>query len=86
MDHLTEPGMKDYLHETFQKYKEYKMSYYTKIVNVCLFLLFAGILGTILYYKKKAKMTPQQKYKKNEEDRNYIIQKIRSLQLKNGMG
>jgi hypothetical protein len=29
--------------------------------------------------KKKEKMTPQQRAKKNEEDRAYIMSKIRSL-------
>jgi len=79
MEHLTEPGIKAYFLESFEKCKEYKMNYYTKVVNIGLFLLFVCILACVLYMKKKDKMTPQQKAKKNEEDRAYIMGKIRSL-------
>lgn len=79
MEHLTEPGMKAYFIESFEKCKEYKMNYYTKLVNLGLFVLFVCILACVLYMKKKEKMTPQQKAKKNEEDRAYIMSKIRTL-------
>ena len=79
MEHLTEPGIKAYFLESFEKCKEYKMSYYTKLVNIGLFILFVAILAGILYMKKKEKLTPQQKAKKNEEDRAYIMSKIRSM-------
>ena len=65
MEHLTEPGIKAYFLESFEKCKEYKMNYYTKVVNIGLFLLFVSILAGVLYMKKKEKMTPQQKAKKN---------------------
>ena len=79
MEHLTEPGIREYFLDSFQKCKEYKMNYYTKVVNIGLFILFVCILAGFLYMKKKEKMTPQQKAKKNEEDRAYIMGKIRSL-------
>jgi hypothetical protein len=79
MEHLTEPGIREYFLDSFQKCKEYKMNYYTKLVNIGLFVLFVCILAGILYMKKKEKMTPQQKAKKNEEDRVYIMSKIRSM-------
>jgi len=79
MEHLTEPGIREYFLDSFQKCKEYKMNYYTKLVNLGLFVLFVCILAGILYMKKKEKMTPQQKAKKNEDDRLYIINKIRSM-------
>ena len=79
MEHLTEPGIREYFLDSFQKCKEYKMNYYTKLVNLGLFVLFVCILAGVLYMKKKEKMTPQQKAKKNEEDRLYIINKIRSM-------
>ena len=79
MDHLTEPGIRQYLLDSFQQCKEYKMNYYTKLLNIGLFILFVCLLASILYMKKKEKLTPQQKNKKNEEDRAYIMNKIRSL-------
>jgi hypothetical protein len=79
MEHLTEPGIREYFLESFQKCKEYKMNYYTKLVNIGLFVLFVCILAGVLYMKKKEKMSPQQRAKKNEEDRAYIMSKIRSF-------
>lgn len=79
MDHLTEPGIRQYLLDSFQQCKEYKMNYYTKLLNIGLFILFVCLLVSILFMKKKEKLTPQQKIKKNEEDRAYIMNKIRSL-------
>jgi hypothetical protein len=67
MDHLIEPGIRDYFYGSFQQCKDYKMNYYTKLVNIGLFVLFVFILVGILYMKKKEKMTPQQKAKKNED-------------------
>ena len=79
MDHLTEPGIKQYFEESFQKCKEYKLNYNTTVVNIGLFIAFVLILAAVLYMKKKEKLTPQQKRKKEEEDRQYIIQKIKSF-------
>jgi hypothetical protein len=83
MDHLTEPGIKSYFKDSFQQCKEYKLSYYTKVLNIGLFLLFVVGLFTLLYYKKKEKISPELRRKKNEEDRMYIVNRIRSLQIKN---
>ena len=81
MDHLIEPGIRDYFHGSFEQCKHYKLNYYTWIVNLVLFALFVCILCLILYFKHKKKMTPEQRRKRNEEDRMYIINKIRTLQL-----
>jgi len=82
MEHLIEPGIRDYFHGSFQQCKEYKMTYYTWVVNLVLFVLFISIMGLILYFKRTKKLTPEQKRKRNEEDRMYIIHKIRSLQVR----
>jgi hypothetical protein len=82
MDHLIEPGIRDYFNGSFQQCKEYKMTYYTWIVNIVLFVLFVLTVTLILYFKRKKKLTPEQLRKRNEEDRMYIINKIRSLQIR----
>jgi hypothetical protein len=81
MDHLIEPGIRDYFYGSFQQCKDYKMNYYTWMVNLILFVLFVLIVTLILYFKRTKKMTPEQKRKRNEEDRMYIINKIRSMQI-----
>jgi hypothetical protein len=81
MEHLVEPGLKHHFNSMFDTYKHRKMEYYTMIMNFVLLGLFIAGIFCILYFKKKNKLTPAQRHKKNEADRNYIIHKIKSLQL-----
>lgn len=81
MDHLTEPGVRQYFVDSFKACKEYKMQYHTWILNSCLFLFFVVCLSSILYYKYKGKQSPVAKKRKQEEDRVYIMHRIRSLQI-----
>ena len=81
MDHLTEPGIRDHLLQSLEECKKIKMTYYTYVLNIGLFILFSLGVAAILYFKKKTKLTPSQKNKKNEDDLHYIISRIRSLQL-----
>ena len=78
---LTEPGVRSYVLSSLQKCKEFKMAYYTKVVNICLFVGFVVIVGCILYFKYKGKMTPVQQKTKKEADRLYILAKIKQVQL-----
>ena len=81
MEHLTEPGIRDHLVQSLEQCKKIKMTYYTYVINIGLFIFFIVGVGLLLYFKKKSKLTPSQKNKKNEDDRLYIINRIRSLQL-----
>jgi hypothetical protein len=81
MDHLTEPGVRQYFVDSFKACKEYKMQYHTWILNISLFLFFVLCLCSILYYKYKGKQSPISKKRKQEEDRVYIMNRIRSLQI-----
>jgi len=81
MEHLIEPDLKIHFTNMFSNYKHRKMEYYTSIINIILFIVFLVGGLFILYVKKKNKLTPEQRIKKNESDRNYIIHKIKSLQL-----
>lgn len=81
MEHLTEPGVRNHLLRTLEDCKQIKFTYYTMVVNVTLFVVFVMIVGGVLHFKKKAKKTVEEKNKKNEEDRAYIINRIRSLQF-----
>jgi cbb3-type cytochrome oxidase subunit 3 len=81
MDHLTEPGVRQYFVDSFKSCKEYKMQYHTWILNSCLLLFFILCLSAILYYKYKGKQSPIAKKRKQEEDRLYIMNRIRSLQI-----
>jgi len=81
MDHLTEPGIRDHLLQSLEQCKQMKFTYYTYVMNIGLFILFVLGVSIILYFKNKKKLTTSQKNKKNEDDRLYIVNRIRSLQL-----
>ena len=81
MNHLTEPGVRDYFVESFKACKEYKMQYHTWVLNISLLVFFVTCTAFILYYKYKGKQTPIEKIKKQEDDRVYIMNRIRSLQI-----
>ena len=81
MNHLTEPGVRNHFIESFKICKENRMNYNTKVVNGALLIMFIGGITVFLYLKKKNKLSPVQKNKKKEEDRLYIINKIKTLQV-----
>ena len=81
MEHLTEPGIRQYFVDSFKSCKEYKLQYHTWVLNIGLFIYFVLCVFSILYYKYKGKQSPLLKKKKHEEDRIFIMNRIRSLQL-----
>ena len=81
MNHLTEPGVKHYFLEVFKENKQTRLVHNTYIFNGCLLILFILGVSMILYFKKKNKLSPVAKNKKFEEDRAYILNKIKSLSI-----
>jgi hypothetical protein len=78
---LTEPGVRNYVLRSLQQCKEFKLSYYTKVVNLSLFAAFVIVVAGILYYKYRGKKTPEEQQTKKESDRLYILAKIKQVQL-----
>jgi hypothetical protein len=81
MAHLTEPGIRNYFVQTLQTCKEAKMTYYTRVVNLGLLVGFVVVLGGVLYYKYKGRVSPDLKKTKMEADRLYILNKIKTVQI-----
>ncbi len=77
---LIEPGAKYFLDETLKQCKIFKEKYNNIIYNFCLFILFLLILGAVLLYKYKGKLTPNEKYRKDMEKQQYILTKIKNYQ------
>jgi len=77
---LIEPGTKYFLSQNLKQTHVYKIKFYNKMFNVGLFILFLLILGIILLYKYKGRLTPIEKEKKNREKQQYILSKIKKLQ------
>jgi large-conductance mechanosensitive channel len=77
---LTEPGVKYFLNETLKQCHQFKEKYNNTLLNIILMVSFFIILGILLMYKYKGKLTPQEKEEKEKEKQQYVLSKIRNYQ------
>ena len=77
---LIEPGVSYFLRETLKKCNEMKFKYYSTILNLGLLFFFISLLGIFLMYKKRSRLTKQEKKDKKEKETKYVLEKIKSLQ------
>ena len=77
---LTEPGVKFFLHQTLKQCHVVRENFHNMVFNIGLFIAFLLVLGLILMYKFKGKMTPAEIEQKNREKQQYILSKIQKFQ------
>jgi len=77
---LTEPGVKYFLNETLKQCRDFKNKYNNTLFNISLFTGFMFLLGTILLFKYKGKMTFEEKENREREKQYYILSKIKNYQ------
>ena len=77
---LIEPGVKYFLNETLKQCRDIKNKYQNILLNVGLFLGFLILLGLILLFKYKGKLTSSEKAQRNYEQQQYILSKIKNFQ------
>jgi uncharacterized membrane protein YciS (DUF1049 family) len=77
---LTEPGVKYFLHQSLKQCHIVRDNFYNMVFNVGLLIGFLLILGLILLYKDKGKLTPAELQIKNKEKQQYILSKIKIFQ------
>uniref|UniRef100_A0A6C0HXP6 Uncharacterized protein n=1 Tax=viral metagenome TaxID=1070528 RepID=A0A6C0HXP6_9ZZZZ len=77
---LIEPGVKYFLNETLKQCHVFKNNYHNYLLNIGLFIAFLLILGLVLLYKYKGKLTPAEKIMKENEKKQYILSKIKNYQ------
>jgi hypothetical protein len=77
---LTEPGVKYFLYRTLKQCHYVRDHFNNMIFNIGLFIAFVIILGLILLYKYKGKLTPVEIEIKNKEKQQYILSKIKNFQ------
>jgi hypothetical protein len=78
---LTEPGVKYFLSNTLKQCHDFKTMHYNLILNICIFVGFLVILGSLLLYKYKGKLTDQEKKEKEYIKKQYILNKIKIFQI-----
>ena len=77
---LIEPGMKYFMDATLKKCRATKNLYYTKIFNIACLVGFVLVLGVFLLVRYKGKLTPLEKQKKLDDQRHYILSKVKQFQ------
>ena len=77
---LTEPGIKYFLSQTLKQCHNVRDNFHNIVFNVGLLLFFLLVLGSILLYKYKGRLTPVEKHRKNVEQQQYILSKIKIFQ------
>ena len=77
---LTEPGVTYFLHQTLKQCHIVRDNFHNMVFNVGLFIGFLLVLGLILLYKYKGKLSPVELEKKNKEKQQYILSKIQNFQ------
>ena len=78
--HLIEPGVRYFLNGTLKQCREFKNKYNNIIWNISLTVGFLILLGAILLYKYKGKLTPVEKDMKNRQKQQYVLSKIKNFQ------
>ena len=77
---LTEPGVKYFINETLKQCHIFKETYQNTILNVGLLIFFFVILGILLLYKYKGKLTPEEIEEIEIKKKYYILSRIKNFQ------
>jgi hypothetical protein len=77
---LTEPGVKYFLTQSLKQCHAFKDKYNNMLFNICLLFGFFVILGILLLYKYKGKLTNEEKKQKEEEKRVYVLSRIKNYE------
>lgn len=77
---LTEPGVKYFLNETLKQCHIFKEKHNNLIYNIVLLIGFIVLLGILLLYKYKGKLTQEEIREKDMEKKKYILSKIQNYQ------
>ena len=76
---LIEPGTKYFFKSTLRQCNAVKQMHMNKLYNITLLLLFAFILGCVMVYNYKGRLTKQEIYIQHEKERQYILETVRKL-------
>jgi len=77
---LTEPGVKYFINETLKQCHRFREQYQNMMFNIGLLILFIVVLGILLVYKYKGKLTPEEIEQNESLKKQYILSKIKNYQ------
>jgi len=74
---LIEHEAHNYMTQILQGCHSNRVKIYLYVLNIGIFLIFFIIVGLVLYYCHKTKMTPEEVNQKQLKEQDYILSKIR---------
>jgi len=77
---LIEPNVKNYLYSTLQQCHDKKEMIYGWLFNTSIFIVIVVVVGSVLYFCRKSKLTPYELSEKQRKEQEYIVSKIRQYQ------
>jgi hypothetical protein len=77
---LIEPNVKNYLYSTLQQCHDKKEVIYGWLFNTSIFIVIVVVVGSVLYFCRKSKLTPYELSEKQRKEQEYIVSKIRQYQ------
>jgi hypothetical protein len=77
---LTEPGVKYFINETLKQCHQFKEKHQNMLFNIGLLIAFFIILGMLLLYKYRGKLTPEEMEEREMQKKQYILSKIKHFQ------
>jgi hypothetical protein len=80
---LIEPGVRSFLKISLQNCKQLKEQYYNAIFNTAAFATFVAVVGIILVVKYKFKPSAEERERKLQEQREYVLSKLKLVNAKN---
>ena len=80
---LIEPGVKSFLKLSLQNCRQFKERHYNTIFNVCVFIGFVAVVGTILFVKYKTRPNPDEVERRRQEQREYVLSQLKLVNAKN---
>ena len=77
---LVEPGVRSFLSASLKQCNAFKNTYNNVLWNIGLAIALVLIVGIVLIWKYRGKLTPIQLESKNLEKQQYIVSKIQNYQ------
>lgn len=76
---LIEPGVKSFFNGVLKGCNQIRSNHYNTIFNISMFALFVFLLCSILYFKYKGKLTPEEKERKRQQEKQYILTRLNNV-------
>ena len=77
---LIEPGTRFFFKSNLLNCKSVKDKYMNRLYNFTMLGFFIFIVGCILYYNYKGRLTKHEIYVKHAKERQYILEKVKGLE------